>query len=159
MSDHLTPQTWHPPLGALPPEHISVTPPLPSSSTDAAVKLATRAHSRSSFSWKVSVAWRVFLPWGDELAPKPVFSVSRRRILGWPGVASQCENCASFLRLVSVHGGDHRTGCGCPCSTCHDQVQSKGQSAFRGAVARTCLSFCVLTSATLRRKPKRPCAF
>lgn len=37
---------------------------LPSSSTDAAVKLAAPAHFRSSFSWKVSVAWRVFLPWG-----------------------------------------------------------------------------------------------
>lgn len=44
------------------PEHTNV--PLPSPSTDAAVKLAAHAHFRSSFSWKVSVAWRVFLPWG-----------------------------------------------------------------------------------------------
>lgn len=46
-----------------PPEHIN-TPSLSSSSTDAAVKLAAPAQFRSSFSWKVSVAWRVFLPWG-----------------------------------------------------------------------------------------------
>lgn len=45
------------------PEHINA-PPLLSSSTDAAVKLAAHAHFRSSFSWKVSVAWRVLLPWG-----------------------------------------------------------------------------------------------
>lgn len=31
---------------------------------DAAVKLDAHAHFWSSFSWKVSVAWRVVLPWG-----------------------------------------------------------------------------------------------
>lgn len=35
--------------------------------TDAAVKLVALAQSRSSFSWKVSVAWRVLLFTGQNI--------------------------------------------------------------------------------------------
>ncbi|XP_071340610.1 eukaryotic translation initiation factor 5A-1 isoform X1 [Trachinotus anak] len=64
----------------LPPEHMNALPLTPpscspsSSSTDAAVKLAAPAQFRSSFSWKVSVAWRVFLPWGNKRRTKQFFN-------------------------------------------------------------------------------------
>lgn len=87
------------------PEPINAALPAPflSSSTDAAVKLVARAQLRSSFSWKVSVAWRVFLPTGDKRGTKRAV---RRAVGGpWKFACRPGKSCGSGLfDLPEVRG-------------------------------------------------------
>lgn len=111
-------------------------PPTPSSSTNAAVKLAARAHYRSSFSWKVSVAWRVFLPWGINWRLNVPFSelLDDLAVL----VVVFCpKNLWGWLFNSSVNVDNHRTGCGCPCSSIigSNQRDSRPSAARSGLVA------------------------
>lgn len=112
-------------------------PPTPSSSTNAAVKLAARAHYRSSFSWKVSVAWRVFLPWGINWKLNVSFS-ELLDDLDVVVVVFCPKNLWGGLFNSSVNVDNHRAGCGCPCSS----IIRSNQRDSRPSAARSVLVAC-----------------